>query len=469
MTEAAKILRKQSPDFLQRYNRSGPRYTSYPTVPEWDTDVDAEQYLLKIFNPEEPQKNSPLSLYFHIPFCEHRCRFCGCNSIITSKPEVVNYYLQSLDHEMAFVARKMESIGSPSRPVTQIHLGGGTPTYLSPGQFQTLMQQIRSYFQISSEAEISLEADPCVTSINHIQTLASIGFNRISLGVQDFYLPTQEAIERVQSVELTQQLTEASRQWNFKSVNYDLVYGLPFQTEETFKYTLDEVIRLKPDRIAFYNFAYLPQRLPHQRSLNPDSLPSGPDKFKVFASAYECFLGNDYQLIGMDHFATSKDPLSRARREGTLQRNFMGYTTQAGTDLYAFGVSSISATRNIYVQNTKKLSLYHKAIQEGALPIERGIEISEDDRIRRDVINALMCYGRIEKEKISSTYKIDFDEYFSNELSHLPDFENDGLIKRFPDRIELTLLGNVFVRNIAMVFDRYLQKSKTQPLYSKTL
>jgi oxygen-independent coproporphyrinogen-3 oxidase len=464
-----KAIKTLSTDFLQRYNKSGPRYTSYPTAPEWKESVNQDRFRQLIHEEAEQQSSSPLSLYFHIPFCEHRCRFCGCNTIITTKKEVAEEYLRSLDAEMAIVAGEMESAGTASRPVTQIHFGGGTPTFLTPQQFIHLMKRIRNYFTITDDAEISLEADPCVTTDEHVQTLAEIGFNRISYGVQDFHPPTQEIIERVQSVELTQHLTEVARECGFESVNYDLVYGLPLQNHETFAGTLDRVIELKPDRIALYNFAYLPSRLSNQRALDPGIMPSGPEKFKVFISAYERFLGEGFEFIGMDHFAGADDPLSEARRKGTLQRNFMGYTTQAGTDMYAFGVSSISATHTLYVQSTKKLSAYHKAIAAGRLPIERGIVLSDDDVLRKEVIYSLMCYGGIDKTQISDSFDIDFDIYFAEEIKQLPPFEEDGLMELTGEGFQLTLLGNIFVRNIAMVFDKYLRAPKKQPTFSRTL
>ena len=273
----------------------------------------------------------------------------------------------------------------------------------------------------------------------------------------------------MQTVEETQHLTELARKLGFASVNYDLVYGLPLQTLETFARTLDIVVELKPDRIALYNFAYLPQRLAHQRYLNPELFPTGPQKFRIMVSAYERFVSEGYEYIGMDHFALPHDPLAAARRNRTIQRNFMGYTTQAGTDLYAFGVSSISATRDVYVQNEKKLSVYYRALDGGELPIERGFVLTDDDRLRRVVIYELMCHGRLVPASIEQRFGIDFDRYFESELAQLPQFERDGLLSISPDRIDVTLLGHIFVRNIAMVFDVYLRREHQKATFSRTL
>jgi len=468
--QTAETLRALSPAFLEKYNKSGPRYTSYPTAPEWSERVSSEDFRRHIRTKGTGKTDASLSLYFHIPFCEHRCRFCACNTIITEKREVIPPYLSALDREMGIIASEMETSGQQTRPVTQIHFGGGTPTYLSPQQFVELMSQVRHYFHVVPDAEISIEVDPCVTTDEHIHTLAELGFNRISFGVQDFNPDIQELIERVQSVELTKHFTELSRKTGYHSVNFDLVYGLPLQRVETFGQTLDEVLRLRPDRIALYNFAYLPGKLAHQRYLNPGILPNGQEKFRIFVAAYERFTREGYEYIGMDHFAVPEDPLSEARRNGTIQRNFMGYTTQAGTDLYAFGVSSISATESLYVQNTRKLNAYQKSVlQDGQLPIERGVFLSEDDRIRKEVIYSLMCYGRVIKEEISKEFGISFDDYFSQEIPQLPAFERDGLLSLSSDIIQITLLGHIFVRNIAMVFDKYLRVPRKQPTFSRTL
>lgn len=467
--EAMTILRGLSPAFLEKYNKSGPRYTSYPTAPEWDESVTQADFRRHIRQDAHATPDAPLSLYFHIPFCEHRCRFCACNVIITSKMDVVADYLEKLDAEMAIVSAGMKEGGGAARPVTQIHFGGGTPTYLTPDQFRWLMRRIRGHFNVSANAEISLEADPCVTTNDHVRTLAELGFTRISYGVQDFHEPTQHLIERVQSAELTRHFLDFARECGYESINFDLVYGLPLQTLDTFRRTLDQVLDMRPDRIALYNFAYLPQRLAHQRYLNPELLPSGVEKFKIFVMAYEGFVGAGYEYIGMDHFAVPEDPLSEARRQRTIQRNFMGYTTQAGTDIYAFGVSSISATQGMYAQNTKKLTTYARALEAGELPVERGFILTEDDHIRKYVIYELMCHGRIDKARFEAQFGRRFDEYFAAEIEELPPFAEDGLLELSESRIEITLLGHIFARNIAMIFDSYLRAPRQKATFSRTL
>lgn len=466
---AARILRDLTPEFLERYNRVGPRYTSYPTAPEWSEVVTERHFREHARQSAAASAAAPLSLYVHIPFCVHRCRFCACNVIITRKTEIAEPYLQRLDQEMGILSAEMKAEGVPPRPVTQVHFGGGTPTYLAPAQFEWLLERMRAHFALRPDAELSLEADPCVTSPEHLRTLAALGFNRISFGVQDFHAPTQELIERVQTVEETEALTVLARELGFASVNYDLVYGLPLQTVDTFARTLDIVLQLRPDRLALYNFAYLPSKLGHQRELDPATLPSGPEKFRIFVLAYERFLDAGYEYIGMDHFAVPDDALARARRERTLQRNFMGYTTQAGTELYAFGVSAISTSDRVYVQNTKKLSRYGAALDDGRLPVERGMILSEDDRLRRAVISELMCHGRIVKAGHEQAFGIDFDDYFADALGELPSFVDNGLVVLYDDRIEVTLLGFIFVRNIAMLFDRYLRRPQPHATFSRTL
>lgn len=465
--DAVTILRDLSPAFLEKYNKAGPRYTSYPTAPEWDRRVTQADLRAHIRRDSEAAPQSPLSLYFHIPFCEHRCRFCGCNVIVTTKMDVVAKYLEQLDAEMAIAAGEMGA--GARRPVTQIHFGGGTPTFLTPDQFRWLMGRIRHHFNVVSEAEISLEADPCVTSDDHVRTLAALGFNRISYGVQDFHEPTQQLIERVQSVELTRHFLDLARECGYQSINFDLVYGLPLQTLATFRRTLDIVLEMRPDRIALYNFAYLPQKLAHQRYLNPALMPTGVEKFKIFVMAYEAFVGAGYEYIGMDHFAVPEDPLSEARRRRTIQRNFMGYTTQTGTDIYAFGVSSISATQGLYAQNVKKLTEYARALQAGELPVERGFILNDDDHIRKHVIYELMCHGGINKPRFAEQFGHRFDDYFAAEVAQLPPFAADGLLDLSRDRIEITLLGHIFARNIAMVFDAYLRAPQQKATFSRTL
>jgi oxygen-independent coproporphyrinogen III oxidase len=464
------IFRGLSADFLARYNKSGPRYTSYPTAPEWSAAITHSDLREWIAKDAQDKSATPVSIYIHIPFCRQRCRYCGCNVITTNKSDVIESYLHLLDKEMEIMQKAAGRSAQQWRPVSQLHIGGGTPTTLSPEQLEWLLQRVRTHCHFTDNPELSLEADPCVTTDEHINTLAHLGFNRISFGVQDFNKKTQEAIGRKQTVEETRHLTQLARQCGMESVNYDLIYGLPYQSVESFGGTIDSVVELKPDRIALYNFAYLPGRLAHQRSLDPESLPSGTEKFEIFTSAYERFVGAGYEYIGMDHYALPGDALARAWRERTIQRNFMGYTTQAGTDLYAFGTSAISTTDRIYTQNTKKLSEYERSLAAGELPVVRGMLLSDDDRLRGAVIYSLMCHGRLVKSDIEKRFAIDFENYFALELEQLPAFEKDGMLEIKDGRIEVTLLGLIFVRNIAMIFDKYLRTPKDKKTtYSRTL
>ncbi|NUP90626.1 MAG: oxygen-independent coproporphyrinogen III oxidase [Candidatus Sumerlaeia bacterium] len=462
-------LRALPAAFLERYNRPGPRYTSYPTAPEWTEKITGADLTDHLRSRSVAAPCAPLSIYVHIPFCEHRCRFCGCNAIATGHREITAPYLDTLRMEMDLHARTLAEAGAAHRPVTQLHLGGGTPTYLGPAQLLELSASLRSRFQIAPDAEMSIEINPRVTSDDHLRALRLAGFNRLSLGIQDFHRPTQEIIERLQTVEETARLVDRARELGFESVNFDLVYGLPLQTAETFERTLDAVLDLGPDRVALYNFAYLPARLGHQRAIEPSLLPSGEVKFATLLAAHERFTASGYDAIGMDHFARAGDPLARARRERTMQRNFMGYTTQAGTDLLALGVSSISATDGLFAQNTKRLSTHRTALVRGELPVERGMTLSDEDRLRRTVITELMCHGVAVKSEIEAAHGVDFDEHFAGELTALAPMAADGLVVLRGDRVELTLLGIFFARNVAMVFDTYIRRPRATPLFSRTL
>jgi oxygen-independent coproporphyrinogen-3 oxidase len=467
--DTVRELQKLPAAFLDRYNQQGPRYTSYPTAPEWNARVGEGDYLFRVRQDALASPEAPISLYLHIPFCEVRCLFCACNAILARRKEVADPYLQDMNAEMGIVAEQMRQTAARQRPVIQVHFGGGNPNFLTPDQMRRIFGCIRARFTLHEKAEISLEANPCSTSDAFLDALAALGFNRISFGVQDFHLKTQEAIGRVQSVDTTRRVTERARKLGFTGINYDLIYGLPYQTVESFDQTLSKVIGLGPDRVALYNFAYLPERLGHQRAIDPASLPKGSERFRILIRACERFFEAGYEYIGMDHFARPDDALAQARHDRTLKRNFMGYTTQAGTDLYAFGVSAISMTNEVYVQNTKSLDAYASTVRDGHLPIDRGIVLTTDDRIRRDVIHELMCHGSITKPEVEERYGIQFDSYFSNELGQLSSFEADGLLKRTGDGIELTLLGTVFARNVAMLFDAYLRRPESARSFSRTL
>ncbi len=462
-------LRDLDREFLRRYDLAGPRYTSYPTAPEWNESVGHEEFARHLDRVKADWEGRPLSIYLHIPFCEEHCTFCACNVIISAKGrEVSDPYLEKLEREIELHARHND----PSRPVVQFHWGGGTPTYLDCDQIRRTHAMIADRFHLASDCENSIEIHPPITTDEQIRTLAQLGFNRLSMGVQDFNERTQRAVHRLQSYERTDAITRLAREVGFSGINYDLIYGLPYQTEETFSETLEKVLTSRPDRIALYNFAFLPQRLAHQRTLDPASLPDGEAKLRIFLAAHDRFTEAGYRYIGMDHFALPDDELARAFNGGTLHRNFMGFTTRAGTDLIAMGVSSISSVREMFAQNVKKLTAYSESLDSGRFPIERGLILNEDDQIRRRVIGDLMCKDRIDKLRISEDFHIDFNRYFEDELQSLAPMIADELLVNERDSIRLSFMGRLFVRNVAMLFDAHLKRQQAaskRPLYSRTL
>lgn len=455
--------------FLKRYDIVGPRYTSYPTAPEWTEAVDDTVFRRHLEKVRADWQGRGLSIYLHLPFCEEHCTFCACNVIISPKGRAVSDpYLDQLEREIDMHA----ALNDPERPVVQFHWGGGTPTYLDVEQLERTHEMVASRFNLLPHCEKSIEIHVSVTSDEQIRTLARLGFNRLSMGVQDFNKRTQEAINRHQSFERTRDITALARSLGFRGINYDLVYGLPYQTEATFSATLDRVFELRPDRIALYNFAFLPERLAHQRVIDPASLPDAEEKFRIFVEACDRFREEGYDYIGMDHFALPEDELARAFNDNSLRRNFMGYTTQAGTDLLGMGVSSISSVTNLFAQNVKKLTRYTAAIQDRRLPTERGFVLSKDDLIRQRVIQDLMCRRTLDKSAINREFGIDFDLYFEEELRNLEPMIQDELLTNEPDALQLTFLGRLLNRNIAMEFDAYFQAKRragSKQLFSRTL
>jgi oxygen-independent coproporphyrinogen-3 oxidase len=457
-------------ELVEKYNLRGPRYTSYPTAPEWTERVGSREYWKHINQTNKNGSNFPLSLYIHIPFCSERCYYCACNVIITQREDVADHYVDLVSKEADLIAPKLP----PERRVIQFHLGGGTPTHLSPSSLRRLLEKMDSHFTFTSDAERSVEVDLRVTTEDHLKVLREHEFNRISTGVQDFFHQTQLAIHRVQSIEETHKFLSLCREYGFKSINIDLVYGLPYQTAHTFDRTLDTIFEVDPDRIALYNYAYLPAKLPYQRRIEESTLPNADERFTIFNLAVERFAEYGWVYIGMDHFAKSDDELTLAQKEGTLQRNFMGFTTRAGTDLYAFGVSSITSLPSLYVQNTKNLRRYEDALNNGDLPVERGVELTQDDRIRRWVIMELMCNLRVSVVRFKYVWGEDFHHYFAEELPQLQPFIDDGLVNADISReIRVTELGRIIVRPVAMIFDRYLaearKKGKSTPVFSRTV
>jgi len=453
-----------SEPFLEKYNRPGPRYTSYPTAPIWQENFGPDD-LEQVFG-QADAAGTPISLYMHIPFCESLCLFCACNVVIEKNKEVAPPYLAILKREIEHVGRFV----SRRRPVIQFHWGGGTPTYLTPAQMEELFGHAQQRFWFAPGAEVGIEVDPRVTSRAHLETARHLGFNRLSMGIQDFHPEVQKAIHRIQPFELTRDIMQAARQLRFESLNVDLIYGLPHQTAERFATTVEQVLELEPDRVAMFSYAHVPWLKKQQGSFQ-QHLPEGMEKFRIFRTGLQKFLEAGYIYIGMDHFARPSDELSVAQKGRTLHRNFQGYTTKAGADLYGMGVSAISGIGGAYAQNYRDLHNYQSLVARRGIATMRGYRLTADDRVRRAVINRLLCHAAIRKAEIEQEYALSFDDYFSKELERLREFCADGLVLCSGEEVQVTMLGRIFIRNVAMVFDPYLeqQKLESRPLFSRTL
>jgi oxygen-independent coproporphyrinogen-3 oxidase len=451
-------------EFLARYNRPGPRYTSYPTAPVWQDDFGPDD--LERVYAKAAEAETPVSLYMHLPFCESLCLFCACNVVITKDHSAASPYLATLKREIQHVARYV----ARSRPVVQFHWGGGTPTYLTPEQMEDLFGFAAERFSFAADAEIGIEVDPRVTSAQHLESLRRLGFNRLSLGIQDFDPEVQRAVNRVQPMEMTAELIAHARALGFRSINVDLIYGLPYQTAQRFGHSVEQVLTLAPDRVAMFSYAHVPWLRKQQGALG-GHLPEGMEKFHIFRTGLESFLAAGYQYIGMDHFARPDDELATAQRERTLHRNFQGYTTKGGADLYGMGVSAISGIGSAYAQNYREVGAYTEAVERRGIATMRGYRLSEDDLLRRAVISRLLCHGVIRKDEIAPEFGVDFDSYFAAEQAGLTPFVADGLVVITPSEIRVTLLGRIFIRNVAMLFDPYLERQQLaeRPLFSKTL
>jgi len=451
-------------EILDRYNVPGPRYTSYPTAPEWVDSFGPDDYVRAVRASNEARPHRPISLYMHLPFCRSLCLFCGCNVVINKNPEVSHPYIERLKWEVDQVAASLDR----SRPVVQFHWGGGTPTYLDAAQLEDLFLYTKERFAFAPDAEIGIEVDPRATNEEQVVTLRRLGFNRLSMGIQDFNPLVQKTVRRIQPYEQTKQLFDLCRREKFESINVDLIYGLPHQTPESFVESVEKVIGMDPDRVAMFSYAHVPW-LKKQQGSFAKFIPMGMDKFRIFRAGIERFTSAGYVYIGMDHFARPSDELCLAQQNRTLHRNFQGYTTKAGADLFGMGVSSISGTERVYAQNYRDLKDYYAAIDQAKIPTMRGIQLTDDDILRRAVIGRLLCHCVLPKREIESEFEISFDAYFSDELERLRPLEQDGLVALSPDAIRVTYLGRIFIRNIGMVFDSYLRKPKGRPVFSRTL
>ena len=449
-------------DLVKKYNVPGPRYTSYPPATQFSDQVSRDTLLQNIRANNESAGD--LSLYFHLPFCQTLCWFCGCTTVITTQQGQSAAYLKYIEKELDLMGQFL----NPKRKAVQLHFGGGTPTFLLPEEIRALGRLIQSRFQLAADIEAGVEVDPRRLTRDHIEALGEAGFNRASMGVQDNNPVVQKAIHRIQPFEETKSAVDWIRGAGFKSVNIDLIYGLPYQTPDSFEKTLDEVLTLRPDRFAIFNYAHVPWLKPAQRIFTEGILPSAETKLELLKLTIEKLTSSGYAYIGMDHFALTGDELAIAQRQKTLQRNFQGYSTRGGADIYAFGMSSISQTDGIYWQNYKELPAYYAELDHGKPPIARGYLLTADDKIRRTTIMRLMCDLSLDFADMSEKLAIDFEHYFARELASLADLEADGLIERTPRGLNVTDLGRLLIRNIAMRFDAYLPAEKERR-FSKTI
>ena len=464
------VSRTSSAELLAQYDRPGPRYTSYPTAVEFHPGFTEADYRERLATADR-RAAEPLSLYVHLPFCQERCLFCACSVIVTPHRQVAAGYLDPLLRELELLANALPH----RRAVSQLHWGGGTPTYYSPEQLERLFEVIRRHFHFTADPEIGIEADPRVTTGGHLDTLRRLGFNRLSFGVQDFSPEVQSAVNRIQSVFLTRRLVEAARAAGFASVNLDLIFGLPYQTMAGFARTIEEVLAIRPDRVAVYSFAHVPWIKGHMKRIPEAALPAASLKLELLALAIERFTGAGYRQIGMDHFALPKDDLARAAENGALFRNFMGYSVRAAPDLLGLGVSAIGDVAGAFAQNTKKLTDYAGAVEAGRFPVERGYVLSPDDHRRRAVITQLMCAFRVSYTAFAERFGSSFPDYFEPELQALqsPDGpERHGLLEFDAGGFWLTPRGRPFVRTIAMTFDAHLRRragAASKPVFSRTV
>jgi oxygen-independent coproporphyrinogen-3 oxidase len=451
---------------IRRFDIPGPRYTSYPTADRFHEGVDAKTHVKWLDHRDRIERDKPLSLYVHLPFCASICYYCACNKVITKDHSKSAQYLDYLEKEI----RLQTSYLPNSRHVTQMHFGGGTPTFLNASELSRLMRMLRDNFDFANDGEYAIEIDPRSADAKTIHLLSDLGFNRMSIGVQDFDAAVQKAVHRIQPAEMTMRTLATARECGFQSINMDLIYGLPKQTPEGFSRTLAHVLEASPDRVALYSYAHLPERFKPQRRIDPADMPTAEVKLEIMLLAINMMLDAGYQYVGMDHFARADDELAIAQRNGTLHRNFQGYTTQADCDLLALGVSSISKIGASFSQNAKTLDEYYGALDRGVLPIIRGIELSPDDLIRRDVIMELMCQGSVVMDAIGQAHGVQFQEYFAKELDQLRQtFETGGMLTVSDEQIEITPKGRFFLRGIAMVFDRYFQSQVNPGRFSKLI
>ncbi len=452
-------------ELIRRLDKNGPRYTSYPTADRFVETFTAATYAKWVAKRESNGESRPLSLYIHIPFCNTLCFYCACNKVITKDRSKSAEYVRYLIKEMAMQAMLL----GPDQIVEQLHFGGGTPTFLSDDEIRQVMTAIRQHFKLVKDGEYSIEIDPRKVSDETIALLGEAGLNRISIGVQDFDSEVQSAVNRIQSEEETLRVIHAARANGFKSVSIDLIYGLPKQTLEGFGVTLDKVISADPDRLSIYNYAHMPTIFKPQRRIHEQDLPTPQVKLDILDMAVNKLTSAGYVYIGMDHFAKPEDELAVAQRQGRLHRNFQGYSTHSDCDLVALGLSAIGKIGPTYSQNFRELEDYYGALDRDVLPIMRGMELDADDLVRRAIIQDLMCHFELAKESFNSVFQIDFDSYFATELEELREYEREGMLEVSARQIRVTPKGRMLIRNICMVFDKYLRTRQAHALYSKVI
>jgi oxygen-independent coproporphyrinogen-3 oxidase len=449
---------------IKKYDRPGPRYTSYPTAPEWTDAFGEAQYLEHLGRAE--QAGGPLSIYVHLPFCREMCRFCGCNVVATHDRTRADAYLDLLEKEVALVAARLPT----RRTVTQLHWGGGTPTFLDVKQLVRCHEILARHFAFAKDAEKAIEIDPAITTRSQIETLAKLGFNRISMGVQDFDAKVQEVVGRIQGEKETADLVQAARDNGFHGVNLDLIYGLPYQSPDTWARTLERIIAIHPDRMAVFGFAYVPWSKPHQRLLPQEALPKTEQRVELFLGAVEAFTKAGYRLIGLDHFALESDELAKAQDGGYLYRNFQGYTIRPAADTVAFGMTSISDIGGAYAQNAHKLKDWGDRVAAGKLPVERGAAMTDDDVMRRFVINRVMCLLRLDLREVAEKFGPPARRAIEENLrSGVDELKDDGLVTFDGEILRVTPLGQILVRNVAMLFDAYLKAEGGKKQFSRTV
>jgi oxygen-independent coproporphyrinogen-3 oxidase len=454
-------------DLFKKYSRPGPRYTSYPTAPQFTADFGPADFKREIVESNAADDAPPLSLYFHFPFCRSLCYFCACNVIVTSNPARIEEYVGYIKKETDVIAGLIK----PGRKVVQLHWGGGTPTYLTSEQTRDVFDFVADRFEIAEDAEISIEIDPRRLSREQLAVIREVGFNRVSFGVQDFDHKVQETVNRIQPEKVNRDVVRWSRELGFDSINVDLIYGLPYQTVESYEKTLDKIIDISPDRLAVFNYAYVPWLKKHQTVIPEEALPEPGERLRLLKLIIEKLTGAGYVYIGMDHFAKPEDELSRALEDHTLYRNFQGYSTRADAEVYAMGVTSISQLRNVYAQNMKDTKTYIEMLDKGEIPTHVGYRLDDDDKLRRYVITELMCNNRVIKNRVKDRFGVDFDSYFTESLAKLDEFVRDGVVTLSPEKLQVQESGRLVIRNIAMAFDRYLDRDQDgkKPIYSRTV